>query len=80
MEFLTFLTKRETATGFEEEREGMVVGQSRKTLSHEIVQRYGLFWARALRVGFEHEIPGEDIGVLDLKEKGTRELEIMMTG
>lgn len=80
MEFLTFLRKRETATGFEEERERMVVGQSRKTSSHEIVKRYGLFRVRAPRVGFEHEIPGEDIGVLDLKEKSMRELKIMMVG
>lgn len=78
VKFLTFLEKRETSTGFEKERERMVVRQKLKTSSHEIVKRDGLLRGRAMRVGFEHEIPGEDIRGLDLKEKGTRELEIIM--
>lgn len=80
MEFQTFLPKREPATGFEEERERMVIGQSGRTSPHEIVKKDGLFWAGAMRVCFEHEIPSEDIGVLHVKEKCSRDLQIMMLG
>ena len=89
VKLLTFVGKWETGTSFEEERERMAVREKLETATHEIVKRDALLWwgssvsvsvSVTVWVSFEHEIPGEDVGVLNLREKGVREVEIVGIG
>lgn len=75
MKFLAFCGRRETTTGFEDEREGVIIRQD-IILTHEIVDGDCTFRRRAVTVGSEHEVPSEDVRILDLKENGARKGKI----
>lgn len=46
--------------------------------SHEVVEREGFLRGWTVSVCFEHEIAGEDIWVLDLRENGAGKFEAVI--
>lgn len=46
-----------------------------KTTTYEVVEIKSFLRGGAVRVGFEDEVAGEDIWVLNLREKGARKAE-----
>lgn len=79
MNFTGFTEQGESRAGFEDERKGIVIGRSAVS-EHKIEKSDRFCGEGATRVGSEHEIPGEDIRVTNLKEEGSREGEVMIMG